>query len=295
MHCLSPLARRKIGIGFAAVCALALGLHSRAIAATGTAAAQSYVGMPARLEQVILPGPPLVARPLADRQRPLVLRIEQVYPHGSEFRYDMVYYALEPGEYDLRDYLLHEDGTAADDLPPLPVKVVSSLPPGQIEPGAIPGGVVPRLGGYRLWAGIAIFFWVLGLGLILLVGRRREASTASLIQTPLSLEEQLENAADLVVSGRFTEADRSQLERLLLAYWRERLGLADARPDEAMAALRAHPEAARVLDQLERWLHRPGEVERVDVIELLRPYRGQSNEPVYGATVVGPAAEGPAR
>src|SRR5262249_39473026 len=54
----------------------------------------STVGMPAKVEQLVLPGPEVEARPIEDRRAPMVVRLLDVYPHGSAFRYDIVYYGL---------------------------------------------------------------------------------------------------------------------------------------------------------------------------------------------------------
>lgn len=252
---------------------LVFSMQSFAISAEILENAQSHVGVSARVEQLVLPGPKLEVRPLADRKLPLVLRIEQSYPHGSDFRYDLVYYGLEPGEYDLGDYLQREDASPADDLPPLPVKILGSLPPGQIEPNALQSSGVPRLGGYRILAVLAGALWLAGLATILLFGRKVDVVEAALANRQLSLEEDMRIVLERIGSGRFTESDKSHLERLLLAYWRRRLGLQNAKPAEAMAAIRANPAAAHLLDQLERWLHQPAGAESVDVVELLRPYR----------------------
>src|SRR5262245_63858044 len=62
------------------------------------------VGMPARLS-VVLPGPRLEARPLDDRQAPLVLHIVRVEPAEGGLRYDIEYTGMVPGRFDLGDYL----------------------------------------------------------------------------------------------------------------------------------------------------------------------------------------------
>ena len=273
MHALIARPKHIRGISTLTLFVLAFWLQSFAISAETLENSQSHVGISARVEQLVLPGPKLEVRPLTDRKLPLVLRIEQSYPHGSDFRYDLVYYGLEPGEYDLRNYLQREDGSPADDLPPLPVKILGSLPPGQIEPNALQSSGVPRLGGYRILAVLAGALWVAGLATILLFGRKVDVVQATLAHGRLSLEEDMRVVLERIASGRFTESDKSHLERLLLAYWRRRLGLQNARPAEAMAAIRANPAAAHLLGQLERWLHQPAGAESVDVVELLRPYR----------------------
>ena len=65
---------------------------------------------------------------------------------------------------------------------------------------------------------------------------------------------------------------QAQLERLLLGYWRERLGWQSLPADEALARLRGHPEAGLLLRQLEDWLHRPPGAVTVDVDLVLAPY-----------------------
>ena len=94
----------------------------------------STVGMPGKIDQLVLPGSELEVKPLEDRRTPLVLRITEVYPHGSAFRYSLVYYGLEPGQYDLRNYLTRKDGTALGDVPPIPVKVAPCSPRARSSP-----------------------------------------------------------------------------------------------------------------------------------------------------------------
>src|SRR5262249_47504332 len=122
------------------------------LAMSGTAFAddrrESTIGMPARIDQLVLPGPELEVKPLEDRKSPVVVRIVETYLHGTDFRYDMVYYALEHGTFDLRDYLRRKDGSPAAELPPLVVTIRPLLPPGQVEPHSLEIGRTPWLGGY---------------------------------------------------------------------------------------------------------------------------------------------------
>jgi hypothetical protein len=228
--------------------------------------------MPAWIEQVVVDGPELKVRPLEDRKSPIVLRIENAFPHGTAFRYDLVYYGLEAGTFDLRDYLVRADGSSMDDVVPLPVEIRPLLPPGQVEPSRLKPGPTPRLGGYRVAMLAAVVAWSAGVFVILLVGRKRRADADAATGQPVSLADRLRPAVEKAVAGEITGEEKSELERLLLAYWRRRLGLEDVRPPEAMAALRAHPEAGPLLDRLELWLHRPGADDKVDVAQLLRPY-----------------------
>ncbi|HXG09961.1 MAG TPA: hypothetical protein VNK04_09245 [Gemmataceae bacterium] len=241
------------------------------------------VGMAARIDQVVLPGPELEVRPLSDRS-PLVLRIAEVYPHGTAFRYSFVYYGLEPGTFDLRDYLRRKDGSSTADLPPLRVEIQSVLPPGQIEPNPLAMRPSPVLGGYRLLlVGVGIL-WVAGLLAILLVGRRKKRDAGAAAR-PLTVADRLRPLVEKALAGKLTPSQLAELERALLAFWRRRLRLENARPAEAMTLLRAHQEAGPLLAQLEAWLHRPGTAAHVDVAALLRPYQNIPPEAIDLAEV----------
>jgi hypothetical protein len=243
-------------------------------ALTAHAQPQTTVGITGRLEAVVLPGSELAAKPDPDRKAAVVVRVAAVYPHGSDFRYDLEYFALTPGTHDLRQYLVRKDGTPVGELPPLQVKVTETLPPGQIKPNALEIAPGPRVGGYKWLVAGAIALW--SIGLIALVAsfflpRRKKAAADA--DTPVSLADKLRPLVEGAVAGKLSQAELAGLERGLLAYWRKRLKLEDADPGEAAEKLRSHPEAGPLLAKLEAWLHRPGEREPVDVPALLAPYR----------------------
>lgn len=232
------------------------------------------VGRRILIEQQVLPGPELEVKPLRDRDAPLVLRIVDVYPHGTAFRYDLEAYALEPGQYDLRNYLKRKDGSSSADLPPIPISVQAILPPGQVEPHALKLDEVSGLGGYRLLIALGGFVWIAGLGLILLAGRKRHLARLANRPRPLSMAERLRPLVESAMDGSLPDNKLAELERLLIGYWTHRLALDDQPPARAIALLRDHDHAGPLLRQLETWLHQPPDVRQpVDVSALLEPYR----------------------
>lgn len=237
--------------------------------------------MAGRLEGVVLPGPELEAKPLTDRRVPVVLRVVQIYPHGTAFRYDLEYFGLEPGTHDLRDYLRRKDGSAASGLPPLMVKVTPMLPPGQIKPNPLEIDPGPRVGGYRTLLIAVGIVWVLGLVAIVasfFFPRRRRVALMS--DKPVSLADRLRPLVEGAVAGTLSRTQLADLERSLLTYWRKRLALESADPGEAIEALRRHPDAGPLLAQLETWLHQPEPSAPVDVGTLLAPYRALPPEAI---------------
>ena len=234
------------------------------------------VGMPARIEQLVLPGSELEVKPLEDDRTPIVARITGAFPHGTDFRYDIVYYGLEPGKFDLTDYLRRKDGSATDDLPAVSVEITPVLPPGQIVPNELEAQQSPDLGGYRKAAVIGGIAWCAGLVIIIwwnVAGSRKKRGDSGTSQPRLSLADRLRPIVQDALAGKITQRQQAELERMLLAFWRKRLNLNHVKAVDAITALREHDEAGGLLKQLEIWLHRPGNAEEVDLTALLKPYQ----------------------
>lgn len=236
--------------------------------------AKTTVGIAARVEQLVLPGSELVVAH-ADRDAPLVLRIVATWPHGDALRYDLEFWALEAGEYDLRTLLARADGAvlAPDELPPIPVTVGAVLSDKSAQPH-VPGAArAERIGGYTKLAIAAGVVWVAGLAWLLWSGRKRRAALQTAPERPRTLAERLAPLVERARGGQLTSSERSQLELSLVAFWRRKLGLESERPELAVAALRSHAQAGPLLVSLERWLHEPAHSESIDIAALLAPYR----------------------
>lgn len=241
------------------------------VPAQGDAGRKATVGMRAVLHQVVLPGSELVPAP-SDSKSPVLVRVLGTWPHGDGHRYDLEWTGLEPGRFDLVRSLVRKDGTATLGLPPLEVEVASVLPPGQVEPADLAPTAPDRLGGYRTQQIVAGVLWVLGLLAILFVGRRFRR-TRHAVTAPPTLADRLRPLVERVVTGRADVAAQAELERLLLAFWRERLELREHKAGDAIAAIRRHPEAGALLRQIEAWLHQPVPPAGIDPVALLAPYR----------------------
>lgn len=263
-----------------ALLAMLLAIAPLAAAQEGPSAAaeqnecDTTVGRAALIEGLVLPAPQLEVKPPADPEEPFVLRIVEAAPHGSYFRYDLEYYALEPGEYNVLDYLQGVDGSSTAELPPHRVSVGEYLPRGQhVTPHPPDAGEVPFLGGYRMWMAIAAVVWFVVAVAIVLVGRKKDPAAKVQTTTPRTLADRLRPAIEAAMAGRLDERELAELERVMVAFWRERLGLEEMPAAEAIRQMKAHPQGGELLRQLERWLHQPGQREQVDVATLLAPYR----------------------
>ena len=236
---------------------------------------RAVVGMPHWFRDLVLPGPRLEVATV-ELETPLILRIADVSPHGDAFRYDLEVYGLDPGRYDVADYLAREDGSAVriDGFPALPMTIDSVLPAGRVQPNRPRVADPPAVGGYGTLLWVAGAAWVLGLWALLAAGRRRRAEAPPEEAPPLTVADRLRPLVDHAIAGTLSDAQRAELERTLIAFWRTRKGLGQASAADALMTLRNDSEAGPLLRQVEEWLHHPEPPKTpVDLSELLTPYR----------------------
>ena len=220
----------------------------------------------------VLPGPPLLARP-ATVDSPIVLRIQSRSPHPEGFEYELSYVGMLPGSHNLSDYLVLEDGSTPADLPLVLVTVKSLLPEdhdGELLDEKLRS--FNMFGGYKyLMRGVAVI-WLLLLIPLLLVGRKRKAVEELPPPPPPTLAELLRPLVLKAADGDMDVSEKVKLERILIRYWSEKLGLESLDVVECLQKIRIHPEAGNLLRALEDWLHRPPGAAKVDVNAILEPY-----------------------
>lgn len=232
------------------------------------------VGAPGLVDDVILPGSELTGRPIRDGDA-MVVRVLKATPHGDAFRYRIQFQGLEPGKYDLSQWLERKDGSPAGDLPAVEVTIESLLPEGQITPNELEAGWIPRLGGYRRVAIAVAIVWLGGLLTLIFAGRRKRRAQQELAAT-VTLAELLEQRLRKVFAGEVDRAGHAELERLLVALWRRKLKLEDVPPEAALRQIKSDPQAGPLMRQLEAWLHQPQPPTDQDLAQLLEPYRSMS-------------------
>ena len=237
---------------------------------------EATIGMRAYIEQIVLEGSELVPAP-SDTSTQIVVRVVKTWPHGQHLRYDMEWVGFEEGRYDLAKYLVRKDGSSVASLPSIEVKVVSLLPAEAFEPSDIDPATTARLDGYSNTQVVLGVFWGLGLLAILFVGRKRAVKPLPLLPPP-TLADRLRPMVELVAAGTADTAQKAELERLLVAFWRAKLDLGSARAVDAIMAIRRHEEAGVLLRQVEAWLHAPVPPKSMDLAGLLRPYASVTAE-----------------
>ena len=123
----------------------------------------------------------------------------------------------------------------------------------------------------------AVAAWALALIPIVRAARKRRRIDVVAPAAPAAptVADRLRPLIEQAANGPLSTDDKGRLERMLLAYWRQRLNLLHEDPAEAIAVLRRHETAGQLLRALEDWLHRPPgrESSAAAITALLEPYK----------------------
>ena len=238
------------------------------------------VGYPAQVQSIAIDGPKLIVKPIEKREQAFILRIVDSFVHGDGFRYDFEYYAFEPGQYNLADYLQLADGSIPAELPNLTVEVTNIKP---ADEAPIPNPLVQRKLGFRTFylsvALIGSILWLIGLLAILFWGRGK---TKRNIRTKKqkTVADRLRPLVDKAARGDLDTREQAELERVIDSFWRKKLRIEHLPAKKFRETLRSHPEASKLLSKLDVWLHRPRQNGDSDVSSLLEPFQQLSEEDI---------------
>lgn len=249
----------------------------------------------------------LHVRPQREVDAPLSVRLQRLNEHGSN--YEARFIGNREGRFDLRENLEHVDGTPPNDLPSMPVQIVSMLPKDQRSDLFDSTVYRPKIvGGYR-------FAWVLG-GLLWIAvpcilwgirhwNKQPVAPVVPEIKEP-TVVEQLRPLIEAAAHRLLSTAEKGRLELLLYHFWRERGALTQDSMADSIRKLRTLPEAGELFRVVETWLHSNPEDASVDrspeaILAILKPYQSTkdaANNATDGdlaSTEVQPTGQGVAR
>lgn len=239
-------------------------------------AADTSTSMPVGMEgraRAILPEQGLTAVPVIDRS-PLYLRVVSCSAAEEGFAYELSYMGNVPGPYNLIDFLVRPDGSRPQ-AEPVAVKIISVL--GEAHRGelaAAPTLAPPLLGGYRQVLIAIAVLWCLPFVWMFVRFCHRRFQPVLPAPLPPSLIDRMQPLLQRIARDSASDAERAQLERLLLAVWRERWP--DASLTEAIARMKEDEEIAPILKLLSCWLHSPRPPASDPVKQMLSAYRQEA-------------------
>ena len=202
------------------------------------------------------------------------VRIAKVIEQPSARIYDVRYIVNRAGTFDLKDYLIGEDGRSLDGLPSFKfhgdAKLSKHLDTRIQETEEISVDV----GGYyyATLAGLAVF-WIVWLLLIIFYGRSKAPPPAIAAPPEPTPAEMLRAFLAQLEGGTLDAAAKAKMEMLLLRRWREELALANVPMNTAFEAINRDAKTGNLLRQVEQWLHNPAaKVPREAIAAVLTPY-----------------------
>lgn len=201
------------------------------------------------------------------------VRIAQASAQDGLTIYDVRYLVNRAGTFDLRDYLLADNGTPLDGLPSFKFTgdaKLSKLLDNRIKETEEVG--VQVSGYYYAKLGVVGVLWILWLLGLIFLGRPRRPVAPVLKPLP-TVAELLQAFLAKLAAGTLTAADKAQMEMLLLRRWRTERHLEQATMRDCWAALSADALTREPLRQLEAWLHQPTTTIGDDaIVALVEPH-----------------------
>jgi hypothetical protein len=203
---------------------------------------------------VEISGPRLVAMPFTPGDA-LAVRIADVQPTASGFRYDLRYMAFGPGEHDIGQSLKRPDGTSPETRKDLAVSVAALIPEDDSgELYAAHDSPIDLRSGYTLMMSLAWGLWAAVLVPLAWYGHKKRRRMAP-PPPPPSIAQRLRVLLEQASRENLCVEQQADLEQLLLAFWSKRLKLSEERLSDAIEQLRSHPQAGAQWERVERWLH----------------------------------------
>ena len=230
-------------------------------------------------QSIAIPGPRLFAAPFTPGDA-LLLRIADATPTSGGYRYDVRFMAFGPGKYDLREYLLLAGNVRPENLPEISILVDSILPKShQGELFSTDVSPIDLHSNYSLVMGLLWSLWGLLLIPILFYGRKRRVQPVPAPYNPTTAE-RLQQLLERAARDPLSPEQQADLERLLMAFWSNRLNLSSERLPELIPHLRQHPAAGRQIALVEAWFHgRHAPVNGATARELLNDLAPELNAP----------------
>ena len=210
----------------------------------------------------------------------LLLRIGEVEQLSDvRWRTELRFLSRRPGTFDLRESLsFGPDRPIGDAIPAILVQVDSLLPEDhQGDLDGIPGLDGPGAGGFSTIFRVVFALWLIpAVAWLIWRWHKRPRPEPIVVEAVPTLAELLQPLVQRAIDGELDLEGQARLERLLLSYWRERLGLQAETQAAAVRAMRQHADAGELLRAVEAWLHRPDHApaDQLEVQTLLARYQG---------------------
>ena len=202
------------------------------------------------------------------------VRIAEIIERPEKRIYDLRYIVNRAGTFDLKDYLVAEDGSRLDGLPAFKFTgdpKLSKLLDARIqETEAIRVDVRGRY--YETMAALGVL-WIIWLLLLIFYKRPRPPAEPEPAPPGPTLAEMLRAFLAQLEAGTLDASAKAKMEMTLLQCWRNELALGHAPMSAALDAIARSEKTGEPLRKLQHWLHHPASpVQSAEIAAVLAPY-----------------------
>jgi len=202
------------------------------------------------------------------------VRIAEVQEAEGRRVYDVRYIVNRAGTFDLKDYLVAEDGSALTGLPTFKftgdAKLSKDLDSRIEETEELRVDVGGRY--YETMSLLGVL-WMVWLLLLIFYKRPHAAKAVDDGPPEPTLAEMLRRFLTQIENDTLTAADKAKMEMLLLRCWRDELALGPVPMNEAMTRISGDTKTGAALKKVQHWLHHPkSPVKNAEIVAVIAPY-----------------------
>ena len=210
------------------------------------------------------------------------VRIAEVIERPEKRIYDLRYIVNRAGTFDLKEYLVADDGSRLDGLPAFKFtgdpKLSKNLDTRIQETEAIRVDVGGRY--YEIMAALAVL-WIAWLLLLIFYKRPRPPAEPEAAPPGPTLAEMLRAFLAQLEGGTLDAAAKAKMEMTLLQCWRNELALRDVPMSTVLGAIACSEKTGEPLRKLQHWLHHPASpVQSAEIAALLSSHAVEKSEAV---------------
>jgi hypothetical protein len=202
------------------------------------------------------------------------VRIAEVTERPDRRIYDLRYIVNRAGTFDLKDYLVAEDGSALAGLPTFKFegdpKLSKNLDTRIQETEEIRVDVGGR---YFEWLTLFALLWIGWLLLLIFWKRPKPPAAPEADPSPPTLAEMMRSFLAQLEAGTLNADAKAKMEMVMLKCWRNELALGNEPMDSAHAHIASNGKTSEALKKLQHWLHHPSSsVPSADIAAVIKPY-----------------------
>jgi hypothetical protein len=202
------------------------------------------------------------------------VRIAEVTEKPDRRVYDLRYIVNRAGTFDLKDYLVADDGSTLEGLPAFKFegdpKLSKNLDKRIQETEEIRVDVGGR---YYEWMALFALLWIGWLLLLIFWKRPKPPAELDAGRPPPTLAEMVKTFLAQLEAGTLNADAKAKMEMVMLQCWRNELALGNEPMNSALAHIASNGKTSEALKKLQHWLHHPSSsVPSADIAAVIKPY-----------------------